>query len=331
MKLIKGLIFSLLLTTAFAGVDSNKIIYGEDHRQDLNGDVPEKWIEWSKATAAMVQAKDLVKVPGEDYYSFGDDKLSDNVCADEGFADQPSLAYCSGFLVGENLLLTAGHCITKETDCTEKFKWVFDYSVNETTGELNKIVDANIFSCKKIISRELGVVDNLLTRKGIKISKDALTTFSGKKLDYALIELTRNAEGRTPLKFRKQERSGIFGLNRLRNGDELVMIGHPSGLPTKIAAGAEVIAKTDGYFHANLDAFGGNSGSAVINATSGEVEGILVRGKRDYKYDSSARCYRPNQLDDNQTTAEESTFITDVDGLTDINKKCFLGMCIQAK
>ncbi len=321
MNVIKGLILSLLMTTALAGVDSNKIIYGEDHRQDLNGDVPAEWVEWSKATAAMVQSKDLVKVPGEDYYSFGDDKLSDNVCADERFADQPSLAFCSGFLVGKNLLLTAGHCITKETDCTEKYKWVFDYSVNETTGELNKIVDENIYSCKKIVSRELGTVDNILLRKGLKVSLKALTNkMASKKLDYALVELTRNAEGRTPLKFRKKARSGIFGLNRLREGDKLVMIGHPSGLPTKIADGAEVIAKTGGYFHANLDAFGGNSGSAVINEESGEVEGILVRGKRDYKYDSSAKCYRPNQISDNQTLAEESTFVTDVEGLANIDQ-----------
>ncbi len=315
MYLIKGLILSLLMTTAFAGVDSNKIIYGEDHRQDLNGDVPAQWIEWSRATAAMVQAEDLLKVPGEDYYSFGEDKLSDNVCKDERFADQPSLAMCSGFLVGENLLLTAGHCITSEEDCTEKYKWVFDYSVNEVTGELNKIVDENIYSCKKIVSRELGTVDDILLRKGLKVSKDAITNKGSKLLDYALVELTRSAVGRTPLKFRKKARSGIFGINRLRDGDNLVMIGHPSGLPTKIADGAAVVARTGGYFHANLDAFGGNSGSAVINEDSGEVEGILVRGKRDYVYDSSEMCYRPNKVDDDQTSAEESTFVTDVKGL----------------
>ena len=33
---------------------------------------------------------------------------------------------------------------------------------------------------------------------------------------------------------------------------------------------------------ANLDTYGGNSGSAVFNAKTGLVEGILVRGEQDY-------------------------------------------------
>ena len=45
---------------------------------------------------------------------------------------------------------------------------------------------------------------------------------------------------------------------------------------------AEVL-KNDGltWFMANLDSFEGNSGSAVFNELTGEVEGILVRGKPD--------------------------------------------------
>ena len=45
----------------------------------------------------------------------------------------------------------------------------------------------------------------------------------------------------------------------------------------------------DGYFVANLDTYGGNSGSAVFNATSGKVEGILVRGENDYVWRGSCR------------------------------------------
>ena len=38
----------------------------------------------------------------------------------------------------------------------------------------------------------------------------------------------------------------------------------------------------DGYFVANLDTYGGNSGSPVFNSDTHEVEGILVRGERDF-------------------------------------------------
>ena len=39
---------------------------------------------------------------------------------------------------------------------------------------------------------------------------------------------------------------------------------------------------TDDTFMTNLDTFGGNSGSPVYNAKTHKVEGILVRGERDY-------------------------------------------------
>jgi hypothetical protein len=43
------------------------------------------------------------------------------------------------------------------------------------------------------------------------------------------------------------------------------------------------------FFAANLDTYGGNSGSPVFNATSGTVEGILVRGENDFV--SNGSCY----------------------------------------
>ena len=69
----------------------------------------------------------------------------------------------------------------------------------------------------------------------------------------------------------------------IANGTAITVIGHPSGLPTKISGGANV-RSTDqqAYFVANLDTYGGNSGSAVFNTMTREVEGILVRGETDY-------------------------------------------------
>lgn len=63
------------------------------------------------------------------------------------------------------------------------------------------------------------------------------------------------------------------------------MIGHPVGLPLKVADDAVVSDPGDGqtYFEANLDTYGGNSGSAVFNARTGLIEGILVRGAQDFK------------------------------------------------
>lgn len=56
------------------------------------------------------------------------------------------------------------------------------------------------------------------------------------------------------------------------------------------AGGAQVRNNTnDSYFVANLDIYGGNSGSSVLNAATGRVEGILVRGEADFVHNGG--CY----------------------------------------
>ncbi len=61
------------------------------------------------------------------------------------------------------------------------------------------------------------------------------------------------------------------------------VLGHPSGLPTKFADGANVRDNSLApSFLANLDTYGGNSGSPVFNAQTREVEGILARGEADF-------------------------------------------------
>ncbi len=76
----------------------------------------------------------------------------------------------------------------------------------------------------------------------------------------------------------------------------LVVIGRPSGLPTKVADGAQVRSVNDVFLVANLDTYGGNSGSAVFNAVTGVVEGILVRGDTDYVYNAQLGCRVSNFL-----------------------------------
>ncbi|MDD5320391.1 MAG: hemopexin repeat-containing protein [Methylococcales bacterium] len=61
------------------------------------------------------------------------------------------------------------------------------------------------------------------------------------------------------------------------------MIVHPVGLPTKFGGGATVRDNSpSAFFLANLDTYGGNSGSPVFNSSTHEVEGILVRGETDF-------------------------------------------------
>jgi hypothetical protein len=221
-----------------------KVIYGEDNRIQVS-QASSQQIEWAKATLAQIS-------PGEwdDQYLFTSKTYGESyrLCSGERFYDELSVANCSGFLVAPDVVVTAGHCVQSMADCNN-YKWVLDFK----DGALGTSAE-KVFNCTEIIDR--------------KLDSDTLS-------DYAVIRLDRPITDR---KFFRTRTSGNVALNT-----PLVLIGHPSGLPAKVAGGAFVRANSnDIFFTTNTDSFGGNSGSAVINAVTGVVEGILVRGDQDY-------------------------------------------------
>ena len=261
---------------------SNKVVYGDDNRVDVFASTNSMYVELSKSTAAMIPASSLKKAINGEFNISGRSLAARGMCKTERFAQQKSAANCSGFLVGEDLLVTAGHCVRNQTACSQ-YKWVFDYKVN-FEDQFDFTVPANsVYSCKNIITTVLD-----------RSTKD----------DYALIKLDRKITDRRTLDFRTSGKPTV--------GDKLVVIGHPSGLPTKIADGANIRALRGTYFTANLDTYGGNSGSAVFNATTGVVEGILVRGATDYVYDSNQGCRVTNVIADNAGRGEDVTYITNI-------------------
>lgn len=237
-----------LSVSAFA---QQRVIYGEDNRVDVFASKDSVYVELSKSTAAMIDAGSLSESNGV-VKILGKSLVERGICASERFANQPTAANCSGFLVGEKYLVTAGHCIESQADC-DSFKWVFDYKLDNDSQRSVSVEKSSVYSCKKIIERVLERSDSN---------------------DYAIIELDRAPADRASLKFRTSGRPAV--------GDSMVVIGHPTGLPTKIADGAKIRSLKGTYFIANLDTYGGNSGSAVFNTTSGVIEGILVRGETDY-------------------------------------------------
>lgn len=247
------LLFVIMCTSVYG---SEKVIYGDDNR--LEPYVVEGiFHELSKSSAAMIK-KEHIKSKGfwnKKYFLEFDQTLRDRgICDQERFSDQQSAAKCSGFLVGKDILVTAGHCVYDSKDC-RRFAWVFDYTLEEGQSRIHELKKRNIYHCDKIIKQVLD------TR--------------GTKVDYAVIKLDRKVKGRTPLKTRK---SGMIS-----DSAELVVIGSPSGVPTKITFGGKILDNSNPYFFStNLDVFSGNSGAAVFNMKSGEVEGILVRGEEDY-------------------------------------------------
>jgi len=284
-NVITNLVLLATLTASaqlLAGTKTTKVIYGTDNRVDVFESSNTLFKKLAKSTAAMIPSHKVEDLNAYEVKLAGNTLAERGMCKSERFADQPTTADCSGFLVGKDLLVTAGHCMKSDSDCASN-KWVFDYKV-EYSGQSEVVVQkTSVYECESILSQSLD---------------------SGSQNDYALIKLKKEVTGRSPLKYRTSGTAQV--------GDKLVVIGHPTGLPTKIADGASVRSIGSVFFTANLDTYGGNSGSAVFNAGTGMIEGILVRGDTDYIYDAAQGCQVSNVLANSRGRGEDVTLITNI-------------------
>jgi len=279
--IITILIIAFYTNVAQTSQNFDKVIYGTDGRMEVY-ERPE-YKNWAKSTAIQISNSllknegDRVRVGGGIFQDAGE------LCDTERYASQPSPGRCSGFLVAPDLLVTAGHCIQMDYHCQSN-SWVFDFNASKD-GTVNTLLNPQqIFRCVSIIST----------------ARDNKT-----QNDYAVIRLDRVALGRTPLKFRT---SGQVDQNA-----DLVVIGNPSGLPTKVTVGGTMRDNTNPiFFRANLDTFGGNSGSAVFDTRTGLVEGILVRGETDFVNDPIRSCNVVYKCKEGECRGEDVTRITNL-------------------
>jgi len=179
--------------------------------------------------------------------------------------------------VAEDLVLPAGHCFKPDPrggPC-EKVKLVFGYALTRAGDMPSSFPAEDVYSCREVIAQKVQSENNNFTCRNGKCRNSGIT---GKGADYAVIRLDRKVGGRQPLAINR---------GKLTRMAQLAVIGYPSGLPVKVAAGGSVRSiMENGYFVADLDTFGGNSGSPVFNVATLKIEGILVRGGVDYVYDS---------------------------------------------
>lgn len=280
---MKLAIVSILITFSFSMFSADKVVYGEDNRVEVLNSPYSQYQEYADSTLAMFTRDKFIYDENSEEYILRGATLGERkkLCAGEKFFDQISMATCSSFLVGEDLVVTAGHCIKNQIDC-DRFQFVFDYYQTEDVMKEFRFPKENVYGCSEVIEQR----------------KTAL-------LDYALVRLDRKILDRKPLAYRKS--------GKIKKKTEVISIGQPSGLPTKIVDSGKVRKNFwSGFFSVNLDIFGGNSGSAVINVKSGEVEGIIVRGEIDYIYDEPADCFRVKRCKERRCRGEEATRITKI-------------------
>lgn len=261
-----------------------KVIYGNDDRLDYYQVTDDRIRSLADSTVALIETADIQNQGSLSFIKASSFQSSQYLCSTERFIEQDTGAFCSGSLVGEDLIMTAGHCITSQSDCSST-SFVFGYSVKQA-GSIGyrQVESKDIYKCASIINRKL----------------------EDKGIDYALIKLDRKVVDKKALKIR---RTGEPAVN-----DELIVVGHPSGLPTKITGGGKIRSlSSNGFFTANTDTYGGNSGSAVFSANTGLIEGILVRGENDFI--RQGNCYVSYKCTDSSCRGED---ITKISALADL-------------
>jgi len=231
---------------------SQKLVYGSDDRSDVFQLSPGPDMDDVDSVVALFRAAN-VSDNGDGTstlrtVNFGSQH---NLCAGERFREQPTGAFCSGFLVGPDIIATAGHCV--DSGNVTDVRFVFGFRMRDATTAETVISNGEIYRGVAVIGRQL----------------------VGDGPDWALVRIDRDVANHRIVRIR---RTGKIG-----DGQAVHVIGHPSGLPTKFAGGAVVRENAhNAFFVANLDSYGGNSGSPVFNSDTHEVEAILVRGETDF-------------------------------------------------
>ncbi len=239
-------------------IDNQKGNYGEDNRIESVDICNQVARNNAKAVASIFKVYDLfvnsdgsVSLPNKSLA----DEFKDNgvpLCSTEPFVNQPAGAICTAFLVRQDIVVTAGHCLNENNLHTRRF--VFGYRVDNNGKAITTVPANDVYQGVEILGWEL----------------------DSRGADWTVVRLDRKVEDRLPLKFRTG--------GKVEDDTSVYVIGHPIGLPQKYADDAQVRDnRKEEFFIANLDTYGGNSGSPVFNSKNHQVEGILVRGETDFE------------------------------------------------
>jgi V8-like Glu-specific endopeptidase len=271
--------------SAPTGTEKQPVVYGTDNRTDVYAHANATLrARAQQATVALMSPSDFnASNPNNVTFNASTLQSAYGLCSTERFLTDLTPAFCSGTLIDDDLVLTAGHCVTSASACTST-RLVFNF-YRTAANAMQTVTTADIFSCTSIVARQQATVN-------------------GRNLDYAILKLDRAATPRfTPAPIRA-------GNAALAAGTNVTVIGSGSGIPFKIDSGGSVRdarAATLDYFVASTDTFGGNSGSGVYENSGYTVAGILVRGETDYKANGS--CNIVNVCTETGCRGEDITYV----------------------
>lgn len=259
-----------------------RVIYGPDDR--LNYYQANEHEKHASDATALVVSRYALSQSGPNY------KLptnTANLCPDEKFSNEPAPGFCSSFKVGNNKIATAGHCVSTQLEC-DQTSFVFRFRMDSSASDPTKSIPAsNVYHCRRVVGFEAGTSDWAV----LEVDRE---------INAPLVKIRGTSEPPVPV------------------NTEITVVGFPIGLPVKIANNAVVRSVHREYFVANLDTYGGNSGSAVFNSNAlsrGDLlaEGILVRGEADYV--QTVPCKISKKCPNNGCRGEDVTLAREIEAV----------------
>ena len=260
--------FILISVIAIAPTTALAVIYGDDDRQDVYEVSNPAMLLAAQATAMLIPRDQLQfdQTTGE-YEILLSQDLSD-LCADEKFIDQPTAApFCSGTVVGSDLIVTADFCLTAldVLKSLDNVAVVFGFYM-KGASEYSSRLDANdVYFLKEEVARVNTPYESI-----------------------PVLRVNRPFVGHESLPIRPPEES----LDEFFMPD-VFSAAYMEGIPLKLTGDSysyQDRTATEGYWYLGywLDVLAGSAGAPVFSLQYDNsfqfVEGIVAYGPPDYTW-----------------------------------------------
>ena len=210
---------------------------------------------------------------------------------DEKFGEELNPGFGTLFAVDGNSAYTAAHNVCKhDSDVLDEkliadTRVIFNFRIDANGHLKTQYSEAEVFKIKKVSAHRFVKIDEK----------------PEERTDWAWVKFDKPLNGIEPLE---------LDFSPVQKGTKVYSIGHPSGLPAKLATSSTIKKVKKHYFTADLSMFGGNSGSLVCNRITKKVIGILFEGiAPDYHLVRNYEGLNQHRVKARQATKEDIAFV----------------------